>query len=613
MAGVGFWEIRRVVRGVATIVRVLPRVSARWFVVFVLTTTSLVVCTVGSAFANAAVVRAVPSVLQEGSQSSSWHAIVRALWFLGALFLLRSCATYIGAMGARTLARRLDGHLRERVMIAAIAPSGIGHLEDPTMSAAFDAARNLSPLGLTPGAAVVNLGSVLSRRIEMLCFVAIIAWHSWWIGIGMLALFVIGNAEMYRLLMTQVITSRFVQPPREAGYYRDMSLTPAAAKEIRVFGLDRWLVDRYSQRQRAYLRDAWGRRKLFGWTTLLMRVVSAGMAIISFTYFGFAAIRGSIDLGDLALLITATLTLTPQVLPEDIAVSYGATVIPRIAEAEQLSQMTTTATAPSTAMARPLRSIRFEDVTFRYPHSSTDILRGLDLELRAGERTALVGVNGAGKTTIVKLLCGLYHPTSGRIVVDGHELSTVDPLRWHGQLAVLFQDFVRYELSARDNVSVGRDTADDQLWRVAGRVGADRIVESLPAGWDTPLSPHLAGGVDLSGGEWQRLAFSRALLAVERGARVLVLDEPTANLDVRAEAALYEQLIDLTESPDPDSALVTLLVSHRLSTIRRADRIVVIGDGSVLEDGTHDELMAQGGRYAGMFTAQASRFAEDAP
>ena len=233
--------------------------------------------------------------------------------------------------------------------------------------------------------------------------------------------------------------------------------------------------------------------------------------------------------------------------------------------------------------------------------------------MRAGERTALVGVNGAGKTTIVKLLCGLYHPTSGRIMVDGRELSTVDPLLWHGQLAVLFQDFVRYELSARDNVSVGHDAPDDQLGRVAGRVGAKRIVESLPAGWDTPLSPHLDGGVDLSGGEWQRLAFSRALLAVERGARVLVLDEPTANLDVRAEAALYEQLIDLTESPDPDSALVTVLVSHRLSTIRRADRIVVVGDGSVLEDGSHDELMAQRGRYAAMFTAQASRFAEDAP
>jgi ATP-binding cassette subfamily B protein len=309
-------------------------------------------------------------------------------------------------------------------------------------------------------------------------------------------------------------------------------------------------------------------------------------------------------------LITATLTLTPQVLPEDLAIAYGAQVLPRIAEAEELARSSSNDRARSVVPDLAARVIRFERVTFRYPNAGTDTLRDLELELRAGERTALVGLNGAGKTTIVKLLCGLYQPTAGRILVDGVELATIDLHQWRSRLAVLFQDFVRYEMSARDNVSVGREATDGLLDRLADRVGADRVVARLDAGWSTPLSPHLAGGADLSGGEWQRIAFSRALFAVEQGARVLVLDEPTANLDVRAEAELYERLIELTASSSTGAQLVTVLVSHRLSTVRHADRIVVIDGGAVVEDGTHDELMAARARYAAMFTAQASRFAE---
>jgi ATP-binding cassette subfamily B protein len=343
-----------------------------------------------------------------------------------------------------------------------------------------------------------------------------------------------------------------------------------------------------------------------------MRVVSAGMLFLSFLYFGFAAIRGDLDVGDLSLLVTATLALTPQVVPEDIALAYGAAVLPRIKECERLAERLGDDRVGDAPAPRAPATIRFEAVTFRYPHASEDTLHHLDLELRAGERTALVGVNGAGKTTIVKLLCGLYEPTAGRITIDGEDLEAISADQWRERLAVLFQDFVRYELTARENVAVGRAASDDDLSRVAARVGADRVVFRLSAGWDTPLSPHFSGGTDLSGGEWQRLAFSRALFAVDRGARVLVLDEPTANLDVRAEAELYEQLIDLTESPDEGGALITVLVSHRLSTIRRADRIVVIDNGAVSEDGTHDELMMLGSRYAAMFRAQASRFAEDA-
>jgi ABC-type multidrug transport system fused ATPase/permease subunit len=226
---------------------------------------------------------------------------------------------------------------------------------------------------------------------------------------------------------------------------------------------------------------------------------------------------------------------------------------------------------------------------------------------------ALVGLNGAGKTTLVKLLARLYDPTEGAIRVDGDDLKGVDPTDWQRRIAAIFQDFLRYGLPARDNVGFGGlAMAHDQaaLERAAEKAGVLERIERLPAGWDTPLMRQFAGGADLSGGEWQRIALARAMMAVEAGAKVLILDEPTANLDVRAEAELYDRFLDLTKG------LTTLLISHRFSTVRRADRICVLEDGHAIELGNHDELMAMGGRYAEMFTLQSQRFVEapaDAP
>ncbi|HVM13812.1 MAG TPA: ATP-binding cassette domain-containing protein, partial [Egibacteraceae bacterium] len=213
--------------------------------------------------------------------------------------------------------------------------------------------------------------------------------------------------------------------------------------------------------------------------------------------------------------------------------------------------------------------------------------------------------NGAGKTTLVKLLARLYEPTGGRITVDGVDLRDLDPRRWQRQVAAIFQDFTRYQFSAYDNVAVGAlQLAGDRraVEHAAARAGASDIIESLPGGWDTRLSRQFTGGAGLSGGEWQRLALARALLAVAGGARVLVLDEPTAALDVRAEAEVYDRYLELTRG------VTTVLISHRFSTVRRADRIVVLEGGKVVEDGSHDQLVAAGGRYAAMYELQASRF-----
>jgi ATP-binding cassette subfamily B protein len=254
----------------------------------------------------------------------------------------------------------------------------------------------------------------------------------------------------------------------------------------------------------------------------------------------------------------------------------------------------------------PRQEICFEHVSFAYPDSTRVIFDDLNLRIEAGRSLAIVGENGAGKTTLVKLLARLYEPTVGRITVDGTDLRELEPAAWHQRIAAVFQDFAQFELSAYDNVAFGALRAADDLQaveRATEQAGATDFIRRLPQGWSTPLSRELTHGSQLSGGEWQRLALARALFAVRAGAGVLILDEPTASLDVRGEAEVYQRFLDLTRG------VTTIVISHRFSTVRRADRIVVIEGGQVVESGSHAELLDfRGGRYAQMYTLQAARF-----
>jgi ATP-binding cassette subfamily B protein len=253
----------------------------------------------------------------------------------------------------------------------------------------------------------------------------------------------------------------------------------------------------------------------------------------------------------------------------------------------------------------PRTAVRFESVGYRYPSGTADVLAGVDLELAAGTPTALVGVNGAGKSTLVSLLARLRDPTSGRITVDGTDVRDIDPGRWQRAIALMPQDPVRYPLTAYDNVAFGAlEHADDRagVERAARLSGFAAVVSELPLGWDTVLARELPGGAELSGGQWQRLALARALFATFHGARILVLDEPTAALDVRAEARFYERFHEIT------AGLTTLVISHRFATVRRAQRIYVLDGGVITEHGSHDDLVAAGGTYAEMYRVQAARF-----
>jgi len=244
----------------------------------------------------------------------------------------------------------------------------------------------------------------------------------------------------------------------------------------------------------------------------------------------------------------------------------------------------------------PRTELRVRDLRFTYPRTDRQIYDGLDLTVPAGSSLAIVGQNGAGKTTLAKLLCRLYDPDSGAIEVDGVDLRDLDVDAWRGQVAAVFQDFVRFDLSLRDNVAPNGAPDEDILAALR-----DADAEHL-ADLETPLAKGYEGGTDLSGGQWQRVALARALCAVRRGAGLVLLDEPTAQLDVRGEAAIFDRILAATHD------VTTILISHRFSTVRHADRIAVLERGRVIELGSHDELMRAGGRYRTMFELQASRF-----
>jgi ATP-binding cassette subfamily B protein len=322
-----------------------------------------------------------------------------------------------------------------------------------------------------------------------------------------------------------------------------------------------------------------------------------------------AAATGELTLGELAFALQAIVLISgfgTFFWASDWQTEHGMRMYDAVERFEANAATAQPATATSAdAEGRPREEIRLERVTFGYGDGSRPVLRDLDLVIPAGRSLAIVGLNGAGKTTLVKLLARLYEPQAGGITVDGVDLRAFPAAAWRRQLGAIFQDFVHYDLPVRDNVGFGAPKLlhdDDRVRAALASAGALTLVDSLPRGLDTVLSREYEGGAELSGGEWQRIAIARALMAVAGGARVLVLDEPTANLDVRAEAEFFERFLELT------AGLTTILISHRFSTVRRADRIAVLDEGTVVEEGSHAELLARGGRYAQLFLLQAERF-----
>jgi len=526
---------------------------------------------------------------------------------IGVLFTVQRLLDPLLLELASMLTRKVDEHLMQRVMRAMAAPPGLAHVEDPTvLDAALQAQGALT--GYTPGSAATFIPYVLKRRVWGASSLVIVAGFRWWLVPILVAAYVASFRfrRMHHDEVTAVMhgnTDRL----RRAYYLRTVALTHTIAKETRVFGLAPWLVDRYRASWLEVMRDIWSKRREAWGLIVLMALLLAGAEAIGMALVATEAAGGEIAVGTAVMLAEAM--VAAAVLGEFSMYSAGITEAERALD--KLEELEVRALAAidqihgdRDAAGAPRRSIRFEDVAFTYPGREEAVFDGLDLEIEAGTSLAIVGENGAGKTTFVKLLARLYDPDRGRIVVDGVDLREIDPSSWRTRLAPVFQDFLQLEVSARDNVAFGALGADGDVPRAGALAGALPLVARLPEGWDTVLSREFTGGTQLSGGEWQRLALARALYAVQCGAGVLILDEPTAAMDVRGEAEVYDRFLELTRG------VTTIVISHRFSTVRRADRIVVVEHGRVVEDGTHEQLMAAGGHYAEMYALQAARFVD---
>ncbi len=609
---VAFSDPRRVLRSPRLLLlRQLPGVHGRLSAIALLTVVLTAAMPTATTLASGGLVGSVPAAVKHGLHSDSGRHLLRALAVLAGVYTFQFAVLPLFNQATAALSRRLDRSLSERVMAAILAPTGIRHLEEPEILDDVTKAEGLVT-GYTPGGALRGMVGIWSIRLGAIGGVALVARFSWLLAIGLAAAAVV-EQRFWRKRYDEITASIFDRGDRHrrSNYLRDTVLTPIAAKEVRVFGLQPWFASRFHGSWDDVMVPVWkqmrgNRLKSLGAAVLPPATTVTALAIIT-----SAALDRRIDLTALVVLTQAVFTISNlgAVGDQDEMISRGVAALPvALALEKRLQGSDFVSSGSQDPTGLPRQAIRFENVAFRYPGRDSDVYAALDLEIPAGRSLAVVGENGAGKTTLVKLLARMYEPTSGRITVDGTDVRLLDPGEWQTRIAAIFQDFRRYHLSARDNVAFGAPAiADDQeaLDRSARRAGVLDLVEGLDAGWETPLDRQLTGGTDLSGGQWQRIALARALFAVEGGAGVLILDEPTASLDVRTESELYERFLDLT------AGLTTIVISHRFSTVRRADCIVVLDEGRVVERGTHDELVALGGRYATMFELQASRYVDD--
>jgi ATP-binding cassette, subfamily B, bacterial len=561
--------------------------------------------------ATSAIVGRVPGAVDAGLDSPEWRSLRNMLIVAGLLFVAQQVIGPLQFATEFMLAWKIDDRLRERAAAAAFGPIGVRALED---SATYDTLTDLSDpqrgTGFTPGSACWGTLVLLAMYLQWAVAAALLGVvYAWWAAV----LLALGSLTVRIAIRTGFgMHSRFEADfhklRRRRSYFRDLITTGGAGKEIRVFGLRDWLRDHYRTTALAALLPVWRsrRRRIYGAYALSSPVwlVLCGVATIGAAR---AAAHGSLTIGELAYVlqgISLIGTLGTFNDNSDYQTEWGVRSFVGLEELERrVADEETAETGVASADGVPRQEIRFEGVVFGY--ADRPVLRSLDLTIEAGKSLAIVGLNGAGKTTLVKLLARLYEPQSGRIVVDGRPLTDYAVKAWRRRVAAIFQDFVHYDLPVRDNVGFGAVELlhdDEKIRSALDRAGALDFVEELPHGIETTLSRSYDDGAELSGGQWQRVAIARALIAVEGGASVLVLDEPTANLDVRAEAAFFDRFLELTRG------LTTILISHRFSTVRRADRIVVLEHGRVIEDGTHEQLLALDGRYAELFHLQAARF-----
>jgi ABC-type multidrug transport system fused ATPase/permease subunit len=523
---------------------------------------------------------------------------------VGVVFVLLQVLNPIHNAISLNLGSRIATWLNDRLAEACVRPPGIGHLEDPRLTGDLTVARDFD-LAITGPPMHINMTFIadgLVLTVTGLASAAVLAAFAWWAPLLLAGAWL---ATHWFLRESAVWYDRQTERVREAQRHADyayrLAVEPPAAKELRLFGLVDWVMERFVGR-RTLLHDLQYeatriREKPLFWSLLLVAFAN----IVVFGSLATAAFAGRLDLARVIAFAQAAVGVS-AIAFGGLSWALDGAAAPVAAVLRLDAAMAERGALPSRGRGRadgaPAREIRFRGVRFAYPGSEQPVLDGFDLTIPAGTSLAIVGQNGAGKTTLAKLLCRLYDPQEGAIEVDGVDLRDLDVDAWRARITAVFQDFTRFELPLRDNVAPG-GAPDEAVKASLQEAGASGL-----ASLDTPLSRGYEGGTDLSGGQWQRVALARALCAVRQGAGLVLLDEPTAQLDVRGEAEIFERILSATR------AVTTVLISHRFSTVRQADRICVLEQGRVIELGTHDELMARGGRYRTMFDLQARRFGE---
>ncbi len=535
----------------------------------------------------------------------SGHALAPGFWWLVGTEC--ALAALNGVMGRAIayfdtlLADRFTRHVGLLVMDHA-SRLDLASYEDPIFYDKLERAR----VQATDRIAMIQaLGTVGQQLLAAGSLALGVLWFSPWLLVLLVAAVVpafVGESHFAFLGYAQNIRQTPVK--RQLDYLRVLGASKESAKELRLFGLSNFLSQRYAQlSNRIYDENAnLAQRRL--WAGSFLSLLSTAGYYGAYAYVIYRTVTGALTWGTLQFLagaIAGTSTNIQNVFATFSSIADQSLFLTDLVEFLRVGP-TIKSKPDAVPVPRPIRDgFVFEKVTFAYPGSGRLILDTFDFRLAAGERVALVGENGQGKTTVVKLMTRLYDPASGRILLDGADLRDYSIEDLHSQIGVIFQDFMRYEMTAGENIVVGRVAIANpgEVRKAAKKGHADQVVAKLPNGYEQLLGRRFEGGVDLSGGEWQKMALARAYF---RDAQVMILDEPTASLDARSEYEVFQRFADLT------AGKAALLISHRFSTVRMADRIAVLENGRIAEQGSHSQLLSQGGQYAAMFELQASSY-----
>jgi ATP-binding cassette subfamily B protein len=529
----------------------------------------------------------------------------RLWWLVAAEFALAVSTGLVGRLIDyldALLAGRYMNHISVRVMEHASSLDLLAY-EDPVFYDRLERARVQATDRLYM---IQAIGRLIQQVITTITLsVSIIVFSPWLLLlliVGVIPAFV---GETHFAFLGYAKNFRQTPIRRQLDYLRVLGGSKEAAKELKLFGLRDFLTGRFKAlSDQVYHEDiALARRKVIAGSGLSM-IGTAGY-YTAYVYAVWQTVTGVFSFGTLTLLANAIREASSNLQQTFSTLSTIADQALFLTDLIAFFEMKPTIRSKANALPAPRpiqRGFEFRNVSFRYPGSSRLVLNGLNFHLRPGERVALIGENGEGKTTIVKLLTRLYDPAEGQVLLDGVDLREYDLDDLYSEIGVIFQDFMRYEMTARENIAVGRiDRMNDLelLHESARKSMAADVLRKLPAGLEQMLGRRFDGGVDLSGGEWQKVALARAYL---RDAQVLILDEPTSALDARSEYEVFKRFAELTTEK------MALFISHRFSTVRMADRIVVLENGRIAEEGDHDTLTSLGGRYAEMFELQAASY-----